>query len=117
MLQARSFLGRNMGSPPQTNTDLVSSPQLHFNFYFYVQEEKDRFFFFVALIICNFFRTRKAMYKAQKVIEISSQLSSSQEFCKFVDSFHLITKCTGPNCPVGNLGSKLKKEMFDENLS
>ena len=57
------------------------------------------------------------MYKAQKVIEISSQLSSSQEFCKFVDSFHLITKCTGPNCPVGNLGSKLKKEMFDENLS
>ena len=57
------------------------------------------------------------MYKAEKVIEISSQLSSSQEFCKFVDSFHLITKCTGPNCPVGNLGSKLKKEMFDENLS
>ena len=57
------------------------------------------------------------MYKAQKVIEISSQLSSSQEFCKFVDSFHLITKCTEPNCPVGNLGSKLKKEMFDENLS
>ena len=57
------------------------------------------------------------MCKVQKVIEISSQLGSIQEFCKFVDSFHSITKCTEPNCPVGNLGSKLKKEMFDENLS
>ena len=99
-----------MGSPPKNNTDLVSSPQLHFNFYFYAQEEKDRFFFFVVvLIICNFFRTRKAIYKAQNEIEISSQLGSIQGFCKFVDSFHLITKCTEPNCPVGNLGSKLKK--------
>ena len=57
------------------------------------------------------------MCKVQKVIEISSQLGSIEEFCKFVDSFHSITKCTEPNCPVGNLGSKLKKEMFDENLS
>ena len=57
------------------------------------------------------------MYKVQKVIEISSQLSSILEFCKFVDSFHSITKCTKPNCPIGNLGSKLKKKMFDVNLS
>ena len=111
MLQARSFLGRNMGSPsPKTNKDLVSSPQLHFNFYFYVQEEKGRFFFFVGVIICNFFRTRKAMYKVQKVIEISSQLGSIEEFCKFVDSFHSITKYTEPNCHIGNLGPKLKKK-------
>ena len=33
------FPGENMGGPPQTNTDLASSPQLHSNFYFYVQEE------------------------------------------------------------------------------
>ena len=52
------------------------------------------------------------MYKVQKVIEISSQLSSVLEFCKFVDSFHSITKCTKPNCPVGNLGSKLKKKCL-----
>ena len=50
------------------------------------------------------------MYKVQKVIEISSQLSSILEFCKFVDSFHSITKCTKPNCPIGNLGSKFKKK-------
>ena len=45
MLQARSFLGKNMGNPPKTHTDLVSSPQLHLNFYVYVQEEKDILFF------------------------------------------------------------------------
>ena len=57
------------------------------------------------------------MYKVQKVSENSSQLGSIQEFCKFVNNFHSLTKCTEPNCPVGNLSSKLKKEMFDENLS
>ena len=98
------FPGENMGSPPQTNTDLASSPQLLF------LRSRRTFYFFIVLIICNFFRIRKAMYKVQKVIEISSQLSSILEFCKFVDSFHSITKCTKPNCPIGNLGSKFKKK-------
>ena len=81
------------------------------------RKRKYRFFFFVVLIIFNFFRTSKAMCKVEKVIEICSQLGSIQEFCKFVDRFHQITKCTEPNCPVRNLGSELKKEMLDENLS
>ena len=50
------------------------------------------------------------MYKVQKVIEISSQLGSIEEFCKFVNSFHSITKYTEPNCHVGNLGPKLKQK-------
>ena len=37
------------------------------------------------------------MKKVQKVIDIASQFSSMQEFCKFVDTFHKITKCRDPN--------------------
>ena len=49
--------------------------------------------------------------------DIASQLDSMQEFCEFVDTVHMITKCTDPNCLIKIFNSKLKKEMFDENLS
>ena len=57
------------------------------------------------------------MEKVQKVIDIPPQLGSMQEFCEFVDTVHAITKCSDPNCLTKIFNSKLKKEMFDENLS
>ena len=111
------FPGRNMGSSPQTNTNFISTSHLHLNIYFHFQEENDKFFLFIVLNICNFFRIKKAMAKVQKVIDIASQLGSMQEFCEFVDTVYAITKCSDPNCLIKIFNSKLKKEMFDENFS
>ena len=57
------------------------------------------------------------MEKVQKVTEIASQLGSVQDFCKFVDNVHLITKCTDPTYSIKIFNSKLKKETFDEYLT
>ena len=96
-------------TPPKLTQILSDRPNYTSTFIFMIKKNQDRFLFFVVLIICNFFRTRKTMYKVQKVTEISSQLGSIQEFYNVVNSFHSITKCIEPDCPVGNLGSKLKK--------
>ena len=57
------------------------------------------------------------MDKVQHVIEIASQLGSIQEFCEFVDTIHTVAKCTDSQCPVEIFNRKLKKTVFDENVS
>ena len=51
------------------------------------------------------------MDKVQHVIEIASQLSSIQEFCKFVYTIHTVAKCTDSHCPIENFNRKLKKNV------
>ena len=57
------------------------------------------------------------MEKVQNVIDIASKLVLMQEFCESVDTFHVVAKCSEPNCEINIFNSKLKKGIFSENLS
>ena len=57
------------------------------------------------------------MEKVQKVIDIASQLGLMQEFCESVDTVNAAAKCSESNCEINIFNSKLKKEIFNENLS
>ena len=57
------------------------------------------------------------MEKVQKVIDIASQLGLMQEFCESVGTVHAVAKCSESNSEINIFNSKLKKEIFNENLS
>ena len=57
------------------------------------------------------------MDSVEKIIEISSELGSIQDFCQFVDHIHKITACNDEGCLIQLFLTNLKRVLFNEEFS
>ena len=52
----------------------------------------------------------------ENILEVSSKLSSIQQFCEFTEDIHKITKCSDDYCSIRIYNDLLRTTAFDPEL-